>query len=92
MAWGLWGAYKGGDRTAKKGCVVFHFEVGVLEQRPTGVDGLDLDALDGWVFKARSPSCAVQPIDVIHEKPAEGLTRAHADRQALHHRVHAGKG
>lgn len=29
------------------------------------LDGTDLDALDGWVFKARSPSCAVQPIDVF---------------------------
>lgn len=28
------------------------------------LDALDLDALDGWVFKSGSPSCAVQPVDV----------------------------
>lgn len=28
---------------------------------------LDLDALDGWVFKARSPSCAVHPVEVLED-------------------------
>jgi uncharacterized protein YbbK (DUF523 family) len=29
------------------------------------LEDFDLDALDGWVFKSKSPSCAVQRIDVL---------------------------
>jgi uncharacterized protein YbbK (DUF523 family) len=29
------------------------------------LDDLDLDELDGWIFKANSPSCAVQRIEVL---------------------------
>jgi uncharacterized protein YbbK (DUF523 family) len=36
------------------------------------LDEADLDALDGWVFKARSPSCAIQPIDVIENGETAG--------------------
>ena len=36
------------------------------------LDLLDLDALDGWIFKAKSPSCAVQPIEVFENGEAAG--------------------
>jgi uncharacterized protein YbbK (DUF523 family) len=36
------------------------------------LDQLDLDALDGWIFKARSPSCAVQRIDVLEDGEVAG--------------------
>jgi uncharacterized protein YbbK (DUF523 family) len=36
------------------------------------LDGLDLDALDGWIFKSNSPSCAVQRIDVVEGNAIAG--------------------
>jgi uncharacterized protein YbbK (DUF523 family) len=38
----------------------------------TFLDQLDLDALDGWVFKKNSPSCAVRPIDVFENGQPAG--------------------
>jgi len=33
------------------------------------LDGTDLEALDGWVFKSNSASCALQPIEVSGDGP-----------------------
>jgi uncharacterized protein YbbK (DUF523 family)/uncharacterized protein YbgA (DUF1722 family) len=39
------------------------------------LDDLDLDRLDGWVFKADSPSCAIQPIEVSEDGEPAGRER-----------------
>jgi len=36
------------------------------------LDALDLDALDGWVFKSNSPSCAIEAIDVFENGKVAG--------------------
>ena len=41
----------------------------------THLDDLDLDRLDGWVFKAESPSCAFQPIEVTEGGEPAGRAR-----------------
>lgn len=41
----------------------------------TQLDAIDLEALDGWVFKARSPSCAVHPIEVFLDGRPGGRAR-----------------
>ena len=41
----------------------------------TELDELDLDRLDGWVFKGDSPSCASQPIEVTENGEPAGRER-----------------
>jgi uncharacterized protein YbbK (DUF523 family) len=43
----------------------------------------DLDELDGWVFKARSPSCAVRPIEVFEDGKPSGESRGRFAERVL---------
>jgi uncharacterized protein YbbK (DUF523 family)/uncharacterized protein YbgA (DUF1722 family) len=52
-----------------------NFSARIDESIRTDLDKLDLELLDGWVFKSDSPSCASQPIEVTGNGEPAGRER-----------------
>jgi uncharacterized protein YbbK (DUF523 family)/uncharacterized protein YbgA (DUF1722 family) len=51
------------------------FSARLDESIRTDLDEIDLDRLDGWVFKSDSPSCATRPIEVTGNGVPDGRER-----------------